>query len=262
MSEFDDITAITQDGPGRWSAVIPEDWMQGRTAFGGLLAALAARAIRREIPRPRPLASLDVSFLAPVPAGPISIDAEVLKEGRFVTQGRAALDAGDGPAVCVHAVFAERRDSALAMTPAAPTPSKGPEGALEFPFIPGVTPAFTQHVRYLQTEGDPPFSGSSRALLGGYCRHRTAATGIEAVVALLDAWPAPVLCLGRAPFPASTVRCACHLVGEPPAGFDGDFFFLASGVSAGGGYATTLAHLWAGDLLVAWSEQLVAVFDG
>jgi acyl-CoA thioesterase len=54
---------------------IPEDWLQGRTVFGGLQAAFALRAMREWVPQ-LPLRALQATFLAPVAAGKISARAQ------------------------------------------------------------------------------------------------------------------------------------------------------------------------------------------
>lgn len=63
---------------------IPEDWHQGRTAYGGLSAALAleaARGVGGELP---PLRSAAVSFVGPL-NGRVEARARVLRNGRNVT---------------------------------------------------------------------------------------------------------------------------------------------------------------------------------
>ena len=61
---------------------IPEDWHQGRTAYGGLTAALALHAARlaggADLP---PLRSAQVSFVGPV-YGTVEARARVLRRGR------------------------------------------------------------------------------------------------------------------------------------------------------------------------------------
>ena len=76
---------VTRRGDG-WQATVSEDWLQGRSAFGGLQAALALRAMRERVPVDMPLRSLQVTFIAPVPAGPVSIRAQRLRAGRSAIQ--------------------------------------------------------------------------------------------------------------------------------------------------------------------------------
>jgi acyl-CoA thioesterase len=157
-------------------------------------------------------------------------------------------------------VFGTDRSSRITVAPDVPAPSKPLADAQRFPFVPGLTPQFTQHFEFRLTEGELPFSGSTEATIGGYVRHLTEASGVEALLALIDAWPAPVLSLGRAPFFASTIRWSAQLVAEPPR-WPEYFWFRSDCVSARGGYATTVGRLYADDVLVAFSDQLVAVFD-
>ena len=85
--------SVTRHGDG-WQATIGEDWLQGRSAFGGIQAALALRAMRELVSADMPLRSLQTTFVAPVPAGPVAIHARILREGRSATQIEASL--GDG----------------------------------------------------------------------------------------------------------------------------------------------------------------------
>ena len=65
----------------------PENWCQGRTAFGGLSAALLYQAIRQHIDNSRRLLSLSTNFVGPLIAdNDFSIDVEVLREGKNSAQ--------------------------------------------------------------------------------------------------------------------------------------------------------------------------------
>src|SRR5262249_9392234 len=57
---------------------VPDDWLQGRTLFGALQAIIGLAAMRTVAP-PAPLRSLQVTFLAPVPGGPVRATANVLR---------------------------------------------------------------------------------------------------------------------------------------------------------------------------------------
>ena len=108
-----------------------------------------------------------------------------------------------------------------------------------------------------------PFMGGDSSSLRGWCAHRTPHAGDpEAILALLDAWPAPVLQMGAAPFPASTVRWTCHFVEHALALGSAPVGYAADTVAAGEGYASFTARLGYDGRLVAFAEQLVAVFDG
>ena len=69
---------------GGFRASIPGSWHQGRTAFGGLSAALALRAAQQLVPALPPLRSSQVSFIGPV-AGEVEVRARLLRQGRNAT---------------------------------------------------------------------------------------------------------------------------------------------------------------------------------
>lgn len=259
---LDCLESMTRAGDG-WTAHVLPDWMQGRTCFGGLMAAWAVRALRNTLEKPSPLVSVHVLFIGPA-AGEVAISAQVLRSGRAVTQGEAQVTAGGQIVAKVLAIFGDQRPSKIAVNPPPPAPSKPIADGFEFPYLPGITPEFTKNFSYMLTEGAMPFTGAPAPGIGGFVKHATRHDrSAESVLALVDAWPAPVLPLANAPFAASTVNWSCHFVGDwNPADAPDDFlWFNSDTISAHDGYATTTATLYAGPKLIAWSEQLVAVFD-
>jgi acyl-CoA thioesterase len=82
---FPRLLASAQPREDGFSVVIPEDWHQGRTAYGGLTAALALVAARQVggeyLP---PLRSAQVAFVGPM-YGEVELRARVLRAGRNVT---------------------------------------------------------------------------------------------------------------------------------------------------------------------------------
>lgn len=265
MTDFSTLmNSLTQTSESRWQAQITPDWLQGRTVFGGTIAALAYRAMRHEVSADRKLITLDVSFIGPIQPGPINITTRVLRAGGYVTHTAADIinDAGE-TLVRISAVFGSPREtSKISVTPDTPHPSMPREKGTEFPFIPGITPEFSKHFEYWLTEGEFPYSGSKSGTIGGYFRHKTPHNDpLEAVIALLDAWPPAVIPMSNKPFAASTVRWTCHFLNEIPADFDDYYWFRDETLAAKFGYGTTIATLTAGDQVIAWAEQLIAVFD-
>lgn len=63
----------------------PANWCQGRTAFGGLSAALLYQAMRNKVDSSRRLLSLSTNFVGPLLAEkPFSLSVEILREGKVV----------------------------------------------------------------------------------------------------------------------------------------------------------------------------------
>jgi acyl-CoA thioesterase len=147
---------VTRHGDG-WQATVSEDWLQGRSAFGGLQAALALRAMRELVSADMPLRSLQTTFVAPVPAGVVSIRTQRLREGRSATQVEASLHDGEQTLCRLIAVFGSARPSVLNFQPVQPPVPTAI--AHELRYVEGQLPAFTQHFRASWLRGDLPFSG-------------------------------------------------------------------------------------------------------
>ena len=229
-------------------------WAQGRSIFGGLLSA-AALAAMREHAGERPLRSLQAAFVAPV-KGPLSVEARLLRAGRHLSHVQASI----GEGFVAHATFGHPRASVIQVPALAAEP--GPAGE-ELPYLPGVTPAFTQHLRYRWTSGGLPFCASDGSSFSGFCsfRDREPATE-EHVVALLDSWPSPVLQMLDVATPSSTVSWNVQRTDTPIEGDAGDpWWFSARTAHAAEGYAEVHGELYDPRLrLVATMQQLVAVF--
>jgi acyl-CoA thioesterase len=158
---FSQLLAATVAERGGFTTPVPSDWMQGRSAFGGLQAALAVRAMRTLVHPDVPLRVLQTTFLAPVPAGPVHARAQVLRTGKNAIHVEARLLDGDQTACLVVGVFGRARSSSVTVAPPAPAPL--PPGAEVTPFVPPpAVIAFAQHFSMRWLDGDLPFTGSTR----------------------------------------------------------------------------------------------------
>jgi len=143
---------------GESSVEVPDDWLQGRTLFGGLQAAIAFKAMRSLVPD-MPLRSLQGTFLAPVPGGLVRSRARVLRSGKNTSHVESRIVEGDNTLALFVGVFGVGRPSAVNLRPQQPAvTAKRP---FEMPYRTGVTPAFTQHFKARWIEGGPPFSGAT-----------------------------------------------------------------------------------------------------
>jgi acyl-CoA thioesterase len=269
--DFDAASAITPTAQG-YRAIVDAGWLQGRTAFGGLSAAMALRAVRAVVAATAtnpdsapPLRTIDVDFLGPIEAGALTIDANVLRAGRAITWAEAIIIQNNRPALRLRAVFAATRPSAIAITPPPANPIVAASAAPAMPYIEGVVPRFARNYDLRLGSGALPFQAGSATHLDGWVRCRGPATGPEALLGLLDAWPAPVLGLLAAPAPASTVRWSVQCL-EPAAiaTLDGSqlHHYRSDALAACDGTVVFAARIAdANGRVLALSEQLVAVFD-
>lgn len=258
MSEvsFDRIVRGEPHGHTRITTV-PEGWAQGRSTFGGLVAAFGYEACASRAEAPARL--ITARLMEPVLPGRLEALVRPLRQGRSVQMWSASLQQNNRTVGIVDVIFGQARTSRV-VVPAMPSPGGDPESGMAFGYIPKVSPEFLKNFDMRWTDGTPPYSASEPQPIGGFCRHQTEATGPSAVLGLFDAWPSPLLSQLDGPAPASTVYWSVHLTGAAcPAGAWARF--RSESVHAEGGYGTIHGHLWGPDgALLAWEEQLVAVY--
>ena len=202
--------SVTRYGDG-WQATVSEDWLQGRSAFGGLQSALALRAMRELVPTGMPLRSLQTTFVAPVPTGVVHIRAQRLREGRSVIQLEASLHDGEQTLCRLVGVFGSARPSALEIQPVqSPVPSTT---AQELRYVEGRMPAFTQHFGARWLRGDLPFSGGQQreTVLQLSLRDKGPADDTH-VLAFADFIPPIALSMFAAPTPGSSLTWMIELL--------------------------------------------------
>ncbi|WP_290870848.1 thioesterase family protein [Aquabacterium sp.] len=248
---------------------ITPDWGQGRTSFGGALSALATQAMRDVCGGDWPLRALQTNFVGPVVPGLLDIEVTLLRQGKNVRQVQARLtqtDAqGDTQVTGVLlGVFGSGRDSSLpVLTPRQPPVAKGPADSLQMPFIPGLTPDFTQHVDFRFAEGGLPFTGAAEWHSVTHVRLKNV-SGVDSelqAILLTDAGPTPALAQLRGFAPASSVSWALELrpLNEPVA--DGFWRMDKEALATGEGYVNERTSLWTpGGQLAALGYQVVTVY--
>ncbi len=80
------------DGGGRYGAVVSDQWNAPLLPHGGVITALALRAMAQELgTSDEPLRSVTTVFAAQVPPGPVDIDVTVLRRGRTMSQATATV---------------------------------------------------------------------------------------------------------------------------------------------------------------------------
>jgi acyl-CoA thioesterase len=267
LTPFTHLLDALAPSAGGFTGPAPADWGQGRAIFGGLITGHALRALRTQVAADRPLRSCLVSFVGPAAPGDLQVTARVLRAGRAMTQAEARVtQGGDVKATLVCAYGAARATRLRVPTAPAPAASHVDDG-LPMPYIEGVVPRFIRGFDYRWDPTCLPFSGAAEPVIRGAARLRGADRVDEAgVLALLDAWPAPILPLATGPVPASTVTWMVDFVAAaPPQGWAGDGFwrFRSEVVGSDQGYADIAGRIWSPDgQLVAASRQLVAEFSG
>ena len=166
---------------------------QGRAAFGGLLSGVALRALRELVPGERRLRSVLVDFIGPAGPGPLEIDARVLRSGRALTQAEARVHQEGTLVAVVIAAYGADRTTGISWPAASRPEVPDPTSLMGFPFLPGITPAFTQHFDYRWATHRLPFTGAECPEVRGFVRPGPDEGHVDEamLLALIDAWPAP-----------------------------------------------------------------------
>jgi len=249
---------------GRLTFTVSDDWLQGRTTFGALLAAFGLRAIRELVGGDRPLRSAQVVFAGPVGRGFVSAEAATLREGRSVTLAQASVAQGDAPGCLVTATFGAPRESALPRVAAdRSTALRAPDQAPEVPFVPGVTPSCVQHFELRWALGDAPLSGGSADEIGVYVRLKHGQADVETLALMVaDVLPSPAQSAATAPVVSSSV--SWYVQSVPLRGkvaTDGWWLNHTVLTSLADGYAHQSSMVWtpSGQLAVV-AHQMMTVY--
>jgi len=125
---FHSVAAATRPVDGGYKTAIPQNWKQGRTAYGGLTLALAYDAAQKRLAPLPALRSVQINFIGPVTDEP-TFTAQLLRQGRNVTSAQVTGSIEDGDQIKTIAssnfIFGAARQSALSVglpAPNAPPP--------------------------------------------------------------------------------------------------------------------------------------------
>ena len=258
---YSEVLDSVREQAGGWTASIPEDWLQGRSVFGGLQVALALRAMRSLVPRSVPLRTVQTTFLAPVPAGEVQLRAQILRAGKSATHVEARLMDREQTLCVVIGVFGVARPSAVRISPVQPPVEC--DKPIAFPFIPGITPDFTRHFAVRWLRGGLPFTSSTslQNVVEIGLRDEGRASE-EHVLAIADFIPPIALSMLKQPVAGSSMTWMLEFLDNrvnelPLLGWRMDAELSA----ARDGYTSQTGMLWGPDgRAVALSRQSMVVF--
>ena len=254
------LKSLSLDEQGQWSTTITENWMQGRTTYGGFSAALCLEAVLKQYPDLPPLRSAQINFTGPV-GGNISINTKILSQGRSVSYLLAELTGEKG--LAVHAVFCfgVTRDSKLCESfndkPKVPTVEQSKDF---FGF--GPAPAFTQNYQCRLAKGAAPISGSDKNEHYLWVKHNdNSANDLCALVGIADMPPPAVLPMFKEFAPISSMTWMFNILSQDITTEDGWWLLRSAAEHAENGYSSQDMQVWNsnGDLIIT-GRQNVAIF--
>ncbi|MBY8967206.1 thioesterase family protein [Algiphilus sp. NNCM1] len=239
---------------------IPANWLQGRTAYGGLSAAIALHLVLQEAPEGLPpLKAAQVSFVGPV-SNSARFNSEILRRGKSVTQIGVDARVGDALAMRTSFIFGAQRTSKIRHVRTLRPDVQEPAAYLSLPstaVMPGHFPNFD--VRFV---GDNlPISGSAVPELLAWVRLKDA-RGVRPEVALLalgDCLPPASMACFPEPAPISSMTWSVDF--PQPAQSSNWYLQRSSSLAAADGYSLQLMEVWdEHGNLVLLGTQTVAIF--
>jgi acyl-CoA thioesterase len=257
-------TVCASENANEYTAYVDETWLQGRTAFGGLSAALIVKAMLNQVPTDRHLRSLSVMFIGPVPAGDHRIILRELRVGGSVTHIQGEILCNGEVAATASAAFGKDRPSAITL-PAPTIPSAAPPDTLEpAPYIEGLSPSFTQHFDMRMCTGALPYSQADSPDFSGWMRFKEAGElDLMALVALGDSPPMPGLNMIKYPGVGSSMSWYLEFPSElPKVDMQDWLFYDYRSQAAGNGYFNNYATVWGKNgNAIMFSRQVATVFE-
>ena len=260
------MAAISSVGDQAYSVTVPEGWMQGRTTYGGLSAALAFAATKRSYDNLPPLRSAQISFVGPA-GGEVAISTSLLRQGRSVTFAGADVSGEKGLATRAVFCFGASREtifdrSFIDMSDAAVPDVPGPDQSEPF-FPPGFSgPPFAQHYETRLAKGARPWTGSDQNSHYLWVRHREESVkGDIGLLALADMPPPAMFPMFPTAAPISSMTWQVNFLTEQPISKDGWWLLKTSAENARGGYSSQDMLVWNsdGEAVIA-GRQSVAIF--
>ena len=234
---------LTETGTG-FTGHVPAGWLQGRTAYGGLSAALALHAAQQKLQQLPPLRSAQVAFVGPI-AGDIRIEVTPLRRGRTASFVQADIlfeKDGDWPlGLRTLFVFMDERESSIDHVapdfPDVPPPDTAKATAR------AQTLSFLQHFEFADVKR---IAGQGPA---DYMRWIRLADreGIDPMVELMligDALPPAAMNLVEGFGPISSITWLANILTTVPETDDGWWLLRSRSDFARGGASSQVMSVW------------------
>lgn len=255
MTPIADLLAAATPIEGGFKSAIPEDWKQGRTAYGGLSAALALHAAMLAEPDLPPLRSAQIAFIGPL-SGDVTVTATKLRRGRNAAFIQSDLVSEAGLGFRATFVFMAPLASAIAHDTAAHASQPAP--ASDATLYTGPDHFFTGNFNFL----DVKETGPAEWLRWARLRERDGLHPMVELMAIGDALPpAAFKLVENRQAPLSSLNWQINFLTAEPATTDGWWLLHAAADIARDGYSSQRMTIWnAAGEPIAEAMQGVAIF--
>lgn len=261
MTPIADILAAAEPVADGFRVVVPADWLQGRTSYGGLSSALALHAAQSCEPDLPPLRSATVSFIGPL-AGMVTVTATKLRRGRTAAFIQADIRSEAGLGYRAVFVFMAAQTSRLDVQGGLRTTLAPP--AADATLYTGPDGFFTGNFNFLDVKHDALGTalGEMEWLRWARLRGRDGLDPMVELLAIADALPPAALKpFGKDFVPVSSLTWIVNVLTPAPATTDGWWLLSAGSEHAVAGGSSQTMMLWNADgEPIAQGMQGVAIF--
>ena len=255
---------LSPESENSWSINITENWMQGRTTYGGLSSALCLKAVLNNYTNLPPLRSAQINFTGPV-GGLVTINTKSIRQGKSVSFIQAELIGEKG--LAIHAVFCFGVKRSSKLNQHFTNPPEQPSFTDCETFLnPDLSPAFAHNYESKLAKGARPISGSTQHEHFVWARHKDKqATDICALVGIADMTPPATLAMFSKPAPISSMTWMINFLSDNSAQSltteQGWWLLRSCAEHAKDGYSSQDMQVWnsEGELVIT-GRQNVAVF--
>lgn len=237
-----------------------KSWMQGRTLYGGASALLAYTAATRELRDLPPLRAAQIGFVAPV-GETVSLQAQMVRQGRNVSQGRAEIACDGATALGASFLFGAERpaNAAYPASRLADWPGS-PKEAEPTPLA--MAPVFLRE-NFEMREGMLSAEPTTPPVARRWIRLRTP-SGLDPLAELIligDTLPPSAMLAMQRAGPLSSINWAFNILDPQPQTEDGWWLAETAGEWAAMGYSSERLRVWntSGTLMMT-GLQSVAIF--
>ncbi|MEO5867087.1 MAG: thioesterase family protein [Sphingomonas sp.] len=236
---------------------MPDDWLQGRTAYGGLSSALALYAAQRCEPDLPPLRTAQVAFVGPL-AGEVTVRATKLRRGRNAAFIQSDILSQAGLGYRATFVFMVDRPSRIDLGERLRTSHRSP--APDAALYTGPNEFFTGNFNFFDLKEEA--KGEAEWLRWARLRDHDGLDPMVHLMAVADALPpAAFKLLGNAPAPVSSLTWIVNLLTPAPATTNGWWLLSAASDHARNGCSSQSMAVWnAAGQCVAQGMQSVVIF--
>ena len=260
--DFKGIIESVSGGNGQYTAEMTPNWQQGRTAFGGIVAALGYRAAALEAGTSSPVRSVMVNFIGPLGAGTCDIEVETLRTGKSVAQYGVTIKQ-DAAYVCqMTVVFGAARDGAVVTAEQGQfaAPFEKLQDAPRLPFMPQFLDNF--QVRWLGTGVPASGTRDTEAQIWARLIDGAGDYPVEGALAIADMPPPIMMSHYSKRIMASSMTWKLEFV-EQPARAAGNWYYLDFKLEAAAeGYSQQAGSIYdESGKLVMLGHQCMAYFE-